>query len=524
MMKLDLNSIPENPGCYLFLDKNKKIIYIGKAKNLKKRVANYFSKKNLDEKTKALVSNIDSLDFIVTNNEIEAFILENNLIKKNKPKYNIDLRDSKGYAYIEITNEEFPKLAIVRKKEKGKYFGPFTSAQTRDYIVHLLSKSFRLRTCKRLPKRECVRFHIGACSAPCTNKISKKDYFEKIKNAELILKGETKNLLKDLNKKMKVSSEKKNFEKALELRDEINAIKYLEERQNVERQKDYNEDIINFILNKNKVYLMAFNIDKGTLINKKEFEIDFKEDFFEEFLLNYYRTEKIPKKIILPELVDKSLEDYFAFLKKSKVEIVVPKRGELKNLLELVKKNIEINFFGDTEKLIELKNKLNLQELPRIIEGFDISHLGGEEVVASMVQFRNSKPDKNNYRKFKIKSFEGIDDTRAIAEVVKRRYESILKNNQELPDLILIDGGLGQINSAISVINKLRIKVPVVSLAKREEEIYLPSGEVLKLDKKNKGLLLLIAVRDEAHRFAVSFQRLRRRKRIFGNRKNFKDI
>lgn len=515
-MKIDFSFLPSNPGCYLFLDKGKNIIYIGKAKNLKKRVASYFAKKHENEKTKALVSSIESVDFIVTNNEVEAFILENNLIKKNKPKYNIDLRDSKGYAYIELTNERFPGFVIARKKENGKYFGPFTSAQSRDYIIHLLSKSFKLRTCKRLPKKECIRFHIGACSAPCIKNISDEDYENLVEMAVSVLKGETKYLLKELKKKMKGFSHHHNFEQAIELREQINAINYLEEKQNVERQKTYDEDIVNFIIRGEKVYLMIFNIDKGSLVNKREFELESHEDFLEEFLTEYYRNEKLPKRIILPIEVSDSLVGFFSQLKGSKVEMVVPQKGELMNLLLLVKKNIEISFFGDEAKLIELKNKLNMQELPRIIEGFDISHLGGTEIVASMVQFRNSKPFKSSYRKFKIKTVEGIDDTKAISEIVRRRYTRLVKEKQELPDLILIDGGLGQLNAALSVIRELGIKVPVVSLAKREEEIYLPNGEVLKLNKRNKGLLLLIAVRDEAHRFAVSFQRLRRKKRMFG--------
>ncbi|MGD9276808.1 MAG: excinuclease ABC subunit UvrC [Candidatus Pacearchaeota archaeon] len=514
-MKIDLSFLPSNPGCYLFLDKGKNIIYIGKAKNLKKRVANYFTKEHRDEKTKALVSNIEKVDFIVTNNEVEAFILENNLIKKNKPKYNIDLRDSKGYAYIGLTNEEFPRLIVARKKEDGKYFGPFTSAQSRDYIIHLLSKSFKLRTCKRLPNRECIRFHIGACSAPCTERISKEDYEKRVGNAVSVLKGETRDLLKKLKKKMKEFSHNHEFELAIELREQINAIKYLEEKQNVERQKTYDEDIVNFIVKDNKVYLMVFNIDKGSLVNKREFEVEFSEDFLEDFLVDYYRSEKLPKRIILPEKVSESIEEFFSKLKGQKVEVAVPQKGELMNLLRLVEKNIEISFFGDEDKLIELKNQLNMQELPRTIEGFDISHLGGTEIVASMVQFKNSKPFKSSYRKFKIKSVKQIDDTAAMSEVVRRRYTRLVKEKTELPDLILIDGGLGQLNAATSVIKELGIKVPVVSLAKREEEVYLPNGEVLKLDKKNKGLLLLIAVRDEAHRFAVGFQRLRRGKKFF---------
>lgn len=520
-MNLPTN-LPENPGCYLFLDKSKKIIYIGKAKNLKKRVTSYFTKKDHDSKTQALVEHINEIDFIATNTEVEALLLENNLIKKNKPKYNIHLKDSKSFAFIELTNEEFPRLLIARteivKKSKtdSKLFGPFISGDSRNQILEIINKTFQLRTCKNLPKRKCIRYDIGICSAPCINKIGKIEYNEDVKKAELILKGKISEVKSQLKESMKKHSQKQNFEKALLIRNQISSLEYLKEKQNVERQKKYNEDIINYIIKNEKVYLILFNIYKGTLENKQIFEFDYRDNFLEEFIIQYYPEKSIPKKIILPKRLDPSIQEYLSQLKKSKVELIIPEKGELKELLELVKKNIEIQFFGDLEKIEELKKQINLQSLPEVIECFDISHLGGTEVVASMVQFRNGKADKSNYRKFKIKAPDKNDDFAAMAEVVKRRYERLKKENKSFPDLIVVDGGLGQLNSSISVLEEINIKIPIISLAKKFEEIYIPGKQIpLRLNEKNKARLLLQQIRDEAHRFAIKYQRERRKNSYF---------
>lgn len=514
---MNLSNIPIQSGCYLFKNSSGAIIYIGKAKNLKKRVSSYFQKKDYEPKTKQLVSLIKDIDFIVTKNEIEALVLENNLIKKHKPKYNIDLKESKKYAFIEITNEEFPRLLVARDKNvKGKLFGPFVSAQSRDYILNFLRQTFKIRTCKILPKKKCIRYDIGLCTAPCINKISKKEYSENIKSIQEILNGKISNVLKELQQKMKSFSEKKKYEKAILLREQISAIKGLHEKQMVERQKKYNEDVINYIVRDNKIYIIVFNVHLGVLESKEEFVFDKTQDFFEEFLARYYSNNPIPKEIIIPQKVDKNLEEYFRKISKKKVSFVVPIKGDKKLLLDLVKQNIEASNFSEEKKLNELKNKLNLQEIPNVIECFDISHLSGEEIVGSMVQFRGGLPDKRNYRKFKVKTVTGIDDFASIKEIVYRRYYRIVKEKTELPNLIVIDGGRGQLNFALKALDELGLKIPTIGLAKREEEIYMPNGEILRIDKKNIGLLLLIRIRDEAHRFAVKFQRERRSKGMFG--------
>jgi excinuclease ABC subunit C len=483
---IDLASLPVHSGCYLFKDESKKVIYIGKAKNLRKRVKSYFQKKGVDPKTKSLLENIDSVDFFVTDNDVEALILENNLIKKHQPKYNIDLKDSKNYAYLHLTEEAFPRLLIARKKVgKGRFFGPFVSASQRDHVRFVLNNS----------------------------RISKIDYNSRVQKVKLILKGRTKQLIKELEQEMALASGGMNFEKALEIRNQITSLNRLSQEQKVDRQKSHDEVIINFIVRGGKVYLLLFNIYKGTLGTKEEFSFDYSLDFFEEFLVQYYSENNVPKELILPKKVDASVKEFLEVKKGSRVEITIPKRGAKKQLLELVKKNIEITFFGDLSKLDELRDALGLEERPVVIECFDISHLSGTSTVGSMVQFRDARPDKNNYRRFKIKTVEGIADTAAIGEVVRRRYYRLKKEGSRLPNLIIIDGGAGQLNAALKALQALELKVPVIAVAKRFEDIYLP-GHVLpiKLDRNDRALRFIQEIRDEAHRFAIKYHKLLRAK------------
>lgn len=492
------------------------IIYVGKAKDLKKRVTSYFTKNDHDPKTSVMISHISSIDFILTNNETEALILENNLIKKNTPKYNINLKDSKRYSYILLTDDNFPRLMISRDQiKKGIYFGPFISAQFRDNIIYLLNRNFKLRTCNKFPKKACLRYHLDLCSAPCINNISQEDYNKNIKKIISVLKGNTKELLENIEIQMKNESKKTNYEKAMELKNQIDAIKYLNEKQNMERNKQYDEDIINYIIKDNRVYLILFNISKGILDKKHEFEFDYSEDFFEEFLVQYYSDNPVPKEIIIPSNISQ-LKEFLELKRNSKTILTIPEKGEKKHLLDLVIKNIELSFFGEDSKLEELKNILNLEVPPRVIECFDISHLSGTSQVGSMVQFRNGKPDKTNYRRFKIKSINQIDDFAAIKEIVFRRYYRIKKESTPLPNLIIIDGGKGQLSSAISSLKELDLKIPIISIAKEFEEIYTPGeSDPIKLDQKNKALLLIRAIRDEAHRFAITYNRLLRKKKAF---------
>jgi excinuclease ABC subunit C len=513
-----IDHLPNNPGCYLFKDKKENIIYIGKAKNLKKRVKSYIQKPPVDGKTHLLINNITSVDFIVTDTENEALVLENNLIKKYQPKYNIDLKDAKGYAYLRLTNDQFPRLVISRwKKEKGKFFGPFVSAQERDYILQFIQRTFHVRSCKKLPKRACLRYHINLCDAPCINMISEKDYNQNIKNVKLVLKGHINKTVKNLKSEMKKQAESQKYEQSLQIRNQINALKHLQERQNMQREKKYDEDIINYSVFDDKVYLIMFNVYKGTLINKQEYVFDNTPDVIEEFLILYYYENNIPKELILPKKISTSLVSFLKQLKEGRVHVTVPKKGVKKQLLNLVKKNIEITFFASEEKITSLQMKLKLNERPSIIECFDISHLSGTSMVGSMVQFRNGKPDKNNYRRFKIRTVEEIDDVAAIDEIVRRRYKRLKNEETEMPNLIIIDGGKGQLNRALKTLSDLNVSIPVISIAKKFEEIYLP-GRItpVRLNKKDKALHFVQEIRNEAHRFAIKYNRLLRKKELIG--------
>ncbi len=511
---MNLNNIPTDPGCYLFYNKKDEIIYIGKAKHLKKRVSSYFQKKDLDTKTKHLVKNIFRAEYFITSNEREALILENTLIKKHNPKYNIDLKDSKRYAFIKLSKDKYPRFSIARNRTgEGTFFGPFVLGMQRDQILSVINRTFKLITCKKFPKKPCLRFHLNSCSAPCINKIGESEYNIGVRRATMVLKGNISELINGLTKEMKDASSDMNFEWALDLRNQISSLKALQTRQNMEREKKYDEDIINFIIDKEKVFLILFNIYKGVLENRQVFEFEKTELFFEEFLIKYYTDNPIPKEIIIPQLPDPIIIDYINKIKKSKVLFKVPQKGEKAALLKLVHKNIETTYFGNIKKLEDLKEKIYLQKTPNIIECFDISHIAGTSTVASMIQFRNGTPYKAGYRKFKIKTVENIDDFKAIGEVVRRRYTRLKIESGEMPDLIVIDGGKGQLNAALKEMQIIDPDIPVISLAKQFEEIFLPGlVDSIRLNKRSEALKLLMQIRDEAHRFAITYNRLLRKK------------
>ncbi|MEM0466977.1 MAG: excinuclease ABC subunit UvrC [Candidatus Thermoplasmatota archaeon] len=513
---INIKKIPSTPGCYLFKDADNKILYIGKAADLRKRVASYIQRSSSDQKTVALMQHVVSVDFIVTNTELEAFILENTLIKKHQPRYNINLKDAKTYAYIHITNEEYPRLLVARQKaNEGKYFGPFVSAQERDYILAVLQKIFHLRTCKKLPKKVCLRYHINLCDAPCIQQISRDAYSQKIQHVKMILSGKITELIESLTKEMHQYAADQNFEQALQIRKQLEALRHLHQRQYVQRTVTYNEDVIHYQLKNGTVYLMMFNVDKGTLVNKQEYIFPETTDFFEEFLIQYYSENPIPSRVIVPVKLSATLHHFLETQKKKKVHIISPKKGAKKQLLDLVYKNIEFTFFGDSLKIEELKRQLNLPETPTVIECFDISHLQGTLMVGSMVQYRNGKPDKQNYRRFRIRTVDGVNDVAAIAEVINRRYHRLQQNMQEYPNLIIIDGGRGQLSSAYAELQKLEINIPIIALAKQYEEIYFPGKQQpIRLDKKDKALHFIQEIRDEAHRFALSYNRLLRKKKL----------
>ena len=500
----EISFLPNSSGCYLFKDENGVVIYVGKAKDLKKRVSNYFQKKDHDPKTQLLVTKIKNIDFVLTKNEVEAFLLENNLIKKYYPYFNLDLKDSRRYAYLYLTNDELPILEVARIRNKdGEYFGPFVSGSIRKLVMDTVSRNFKILTTK--PSKQLKKL------------IVKEDYSKRVNQVKKILKGNVDELIQELENTMKENSSKNNFEYAITLRNQIAALKTLKEKQNVEFSKKIDAHIINYEISAGEVHLLLFNIRNGIVEEKQEFVFEEKEDFLEEFLIQFYDSANIPQQVILPTEVSSVFEEYLSKKANKKVKIVVPKSGEKKELLEFVSKNITATFFAGSERITELKKALNLEKLPRIIECFDISHLHGTNTVASMSSFKDGFPEKLNYRKFKIRANANSDDLMAMEEVVRRRYTRVINDKLRKPDLIVIDGGPTQLGVAVKVLDELKLNIPVISLAKQFEEIYFPNNNTpLSLDKKNKGLLLLQAVRDETHRFGNVYRRVLKRKEVFG--------
>ncbi|MDO5846950.1 MAG: excinuclease ABC subunit UvrC [Methanocorpusculum sp.] len=519
MIPPNLSDLPHSSGCYLYRDSEGTIIYVGKAKDLKRRVSSYFQKRDHDPKTRRLVETLVSVEYIVTGTDEEAYLLENTLIKKYQPKFNIDLRDAKTYAYIELTREPFPRIGIARsKKGNGKFFGPFVSARERDYVLSVVKKTFRLRSCVTMPKRACLRYHIGYCTAPCIGQVTEEEYQKQCRYAADVLKGNTGELIAELQQEMEAYSANLQFEEALRLRDVIGAVKSLSERQYVTRKSEHNEDVAAYRVVDGTVYLMVFHVYKGTLSGRDEFIFEYSDGFFEEFLPRYYAENTVPNEIITEHEPDESLALYLENLSGHKVTLTCPKAGAKKKLLELAGTNIETVHFGCRMKVLELQKALHLKTAPEVIECFDISHLSGTDTVASMVQFRSGRPDKRNYRRYKVKTVEGVDDFASMREVVGRRYRRLLDEDEDLPDLILIDGGKGQLSFAKQALDAVGADIPVVALAESEEEVFAPGIPFpLPFDKKTKANRYLQEIRDEAHRFAITYNRLLRSKRVVGN-------
>jgi excinuclease ABC subunit C len=412
------------------------------------------------------------------------------------------LKDSKRYAYILLHEDKLPWVETARlRDEKGTYFGPFVSGAIRKLVMDVVSRNFKILTNKPSPQ---LRKTIDPIL-----------YAQRVSQVKKILDGKVDDLIKELTEQMKTHSKDKNYEYAITLRNQIEALKTLKEKQLMELNRAVDANIINYMVADDQVYLILFTIRKGILEEKQDFDFPYYENFLNDFLLQYYDSAPIPKELIVPVEVDPALADYLTKKSKRKVSIIIPSKGDKKELLELVRKNIDITFFAGSERVLALQKILDLPKPPRRIECFDISHLSGTNTVASMVSFNNGLPEKSNYRKFKIRTDQN-DDYLAMEEVIERRYSGSLTKTLSNPDLIVVDGGLGQLNSAIKALKKINKNIPVISLAKRLEEIYVQGKtSPISVDGKNKGLLLLQAIRDEAHRFAIGYQKLLRTKSAF---------
>ncbi len=507
---------PTKPGAYIMRDKSANVIYVGKAANIRSRLSNYFSRPDTS-KTAALVSKINSIDFIITKNESEALILEANLIKNYLPHYNILLKDAKHFSYLAITDEDFPRLLIARKNSKGKFrikakrfFGPYVEATKRAISAGYLRRLFKLRLCKHLPKKECLQYHIGNCDGPCIGKISKVDYRKNIEALTRVLEGSRseKAILKNLEKRMKLAAKKQDYELAAAIRDQIDALKIFFERQSVETPGRYDEDYLFFQRSGNTLFVQELQSRRGIISagQKHSAKINSQEGPEVAFLLQHYLDSPLPQRIYT-NLTAKQMKNLNAALKATSFKKPsIAKQKILKIAADsLIPKELAAS-------ILELKDALNLPKNPIEIETFDVSTLFGSGTVGSMVHFSNAKPNKNHYRKFKIKKARKQDDYAGIREIVSRRYYGLLKKNEPLPDLVLIDGGPGQLNAAMQALEELEIEIPICSIAKREELIYLPNKtRPVSLPKKSRALQLLQRCRDEAHRFAITYHRKRRK-------------
>lgn len=505
---------PKRPGVYIMKDAENNVIYIGKAASLRNRLSQYFTGSH-DAKTSLLVRKIHDIEFVVTRDEGEALILESNLIKAHQPRFNMGLKDDKHFSYLAITNEKFPRLLVSRRNSKRKFaikskylFGPFTEGSKRTLSARYLRKLFKIRICKKMPKKECLQYHLGNCDAPCTNRISEEDYAANIKSLALVLKGrkKAKEVIANLKRRMREAAKEEDFESAAALRDQIESLDIFFERQGVEQKESRDEDYIFFGRIGNILHVQMLRSQRGVISKsiRHTLEINDQEEPEIAFCLQFY-GEDLPARVY-SNLKNKQMEKLNSALNR---EIFRRASGSRKKTLEIASLSLEQKEIDPA--VLELKEELGLQTNPTTIETFDISTLFGENSVGSMVRFVNGKPDKSEYRRFRIKSVEGQDDFSMMHEVVLRRYSRLLSEGAQMPDLVLIDGGVGQLNAALSALDETGVKLQIASIAKKEEEIYLPNKmRPLRLSKRSAALKLLQRCRDEAHRFAITYHRKRR--------------
>jgi excinuclease ABC subunit C len=517
------SDVPKGPGVYLFKDESGEILYIGKARSLRQRVKSYFTTNDKPPKTRKLTTQIRSIDWIIVNNEVEALLLENKLVKQHTPKYNINLKDAKTYAYIAITREPFPRIFTSRKtSRKLESFGPYTDGFARQDLQKLVVRLFKLRVCKKLPKKACLNFHIGLCTAPCIGNVTLKQYAIQVEQARSFIKGNYEKTSETLIAKMNAASKEMNYERALELRNQIASIRLLEARQIVDIERQFDQDLMVFRRSSGKLFVVQMSVRKGVLLGKKDFSMDFSPYVEQEFLKAFYSVNLIPREILLNKSCwqgnseKKALEEFLSSKRGAPVIIIIPRKGDKLSLIRLAEKNIEYTL-NENSVLGALQSALNLPSIPRVIECFDVSNLGYEHIVSGMVRFTDAKPDKSNYRKFKLKFVAGQDDFAAMKEVVTRRYRRLTEEKKQLPDLVIVDGGPGQITAAQSAIKSLGLQLPLIGLAKKHEEIFLP-GELmpLRFGENSRMMLLLRQIRDATHNFSISYNRKRRQMKMRG--------
>ena len=531
-----LKLLPDSPGVYLMKDARGKIIYVGKAVVLKNRVRQYFQRnKGHTPKVRAMVEKIADFETIMTGSEVEALILECNLIKKHRPRYNISLKDDKSYPYVKVTlQEEFPRVFVTRRilKDGARYFGPYTNVTAVHESLKLLRRLFPLRSCRQMGERPCLEYHIKRCIAPCTGNVDREEYDAMIRAVLLFLEGRTEDVERELSARMQAAAESYHFELAARLRDQLAAVRRVAEKQNIVTGAG-DQDAVGMARSDIGVCVQIFFIRAGKMLGREHFLLQGSEEESDEALLTaflqqyYHQAAFVPREVLLPMELEETelLSEWLSEKKGGKVQIFVPQRGSKRDIVNMAEGNAEKYLRDEAERVKqanaqtlgaveELGHYLGLRELPNRMECFDISHNQGSETVASMVVFEGGLPKKSDYRRFKIRSAEGKpDDFKSMREVTTRRYGKLTE--EELPDLIVIDGGKGQLSSALEIIRGAgHLKVPVVGLAKQFELIFVEgSSDPVVLPRHSQALYLIQRIRDEAHRFAITYHRKLRGKR-----------
>ena len=531
-IKSILKTIPSDPGVYQYFDEKGEIIYVGKAKNLKRRVHSYFNKQQQSRKVSVLVSRIADIRFTVVSSEMEALLLENNFIKQYKPRYNILLKDDKTYPWICVKNERFPRVFLTRKKvnDGSTYFGPYPSVMTAKTLLEMLRQLYPIRNCKLILRQEnidnghyrpCLEYHIGNCKAPCDGSIDEDDYNAMISNIKKVIKGNIQEVLRDMKAQMMAHAAKLEFEQAQAIKDKYEQLENYRARSVVCSNTAHDIEVFSYEDSGNSFYVNYMKIVEGAIIQSHSFEMKRKlDETVEELLtlaiveLHQMNENNNIKEIIVPTELEIELEG---------VRLTVPKRGEKFEVLELSQRNAKqyrlevekLRTLVDPERhskriLNQIKEDLKLPVLPEVIECFDNSNFQGDYAVAAMTQFVNAKPNKSGYRHFNIKTVEGPNDFASMEEIIYRRYSRLLNENQRLPDLIVVDGGKGQLSSAVKILQQLGLfgKISIIGIAEKLEEIYFPGDSIpLYIDKRSETLKVIQHIRDEAHRFGITHHR-----------------
>ncbi len=539
-----LDSLPNRPGVYLLRDSSGKIIYVGKARFLRSRVRSYFQdSSSLDLKSQILVKKIAEFETIVTDSEMEALILEANLIKEHKPRYNVNLKDDKRYPYLKVTvNEPYPRILVVRrvKKDKAKYFGPYTNVSAMRQTLRIIRRIFPVRTCNLvIPSNKrykvCLEYYIKRCLGPCEAKCSQEEYRQMIENVCLFLSGQSGQVIEELKEQMEHYAGQENFEAAARLRDQIQALEAMVEKQKVVDEERVNRDIISFARQKRDVCCVVLQIREGVLIGRQNFYLtcgttDSDAAVLSAFVKQFYlNSPVIPREIVLPSDIEdqKTIQAWLEKKAEAKIELLIPRRGKRAELLDMAIQNArlllnelilqKLDRSQKVPRLIEaLQRDLYLSKPPRTIVAFDVSNLGGTEAVGSAVFFEDGRPKKSRYRKFKIKTVQGQDDFAMMGEIVTRFFNNSKEEGLSHQDLVIVDGGKGQLSSALEALNRLNLQEQeTIALAKRLDEVFLPgAADSLMLPKTSPSLRLLQRIRDEAHRFAITYHRTLRKKKL----------